>query len=154
MNNKLLTKVLANSGYTNAEQIAEIINATPNPNVALEMLLGVYTPTKRPMHYKRGNTYYVVESFNDLHNNVNYVEYTRKRKQVWAVTKEDWDNKVFVDERPKAYHDYTYVDDSGYKTQEGHNSLSEFLDRNEELDATNFWLAINAWENNNEPVQL
>ena len=151
MNTKLLSKVLSNAGYTNPEQISQIVNATPNPTVALEMLLGIYQPIDIGLYYKRGDSRYFVVQVNELHDQVHYKEYSRKTRQVWAMTKEDWDNKRFVTEKPKGnYHDYTWVPDTGYTMRENSTSLKDFLDRYTLTTDVEFATTIEFWNNTEE----
>lgn len=147
MNNKLVTTILANAGYSNPEVLSQIINAVPNTNVALEMLLGVYVPIRTATYFKRGETLAKVSSVDALSDVVLFTEYEQKSKQVWYLTKEDRDLGIHYDERPSNYYDYSWVKTSGVNERLNRSaSYSEFTDRWIEITDVEFYTKLDEWK--------
>lgn len=103
---KIILKALELAGFKNPDVIAEIISHTPNAQVATEMLLGVYTPkvVEPWTEYRKSrysDTIALIVSYNELGNKVNVITYNQQTKMAYYATKEDYQNKVHQDERPK-----------------------------------------------------
>lgn len=148
MNNKLLTTVLANAGYSNPETLAQIINAVPNANVALEMLLGVHTPMTTETYYRYGNNLHKVTSIDELRDVLRYTDYEQKSKQVWYITKGDREIGIYQDSKPKGdYHDYGWVKTAGVTQRDDRtNSVSDSLNRWKKISEEEFYATLNNWE--------
>jgi hypothetical protein len=149
MNNNLLNKVLNNAGYSNSETLALIINAVPNPTVALEMLLGVHTPISKGAYYKRGDSCLMQIMYVDaLRDIVSYTEFEPKTKQVWYKTKQDRDNGVYTDTRPSGdYFDYSWVKTNGVNERKDRTMSIQDLDtRYKECCEEEFFTTIEQWE--------
>ncbi len=109
---KIILKALELAGFKNPDVIAEIISNTPNPQVATEMLLGVYTPKvvepwKEYRKSRYSDTIALIVSYNELGNKVNIFTYRQKTKTVYYATKEDYQNKVYRDDRSSGTSYYT-----------------------------------------------
>jgi len=135
---KIITEALKLAGYKNHEELARVVNATPNPVVATEMLLGVFEeihPEAFGELWKSKNDsdefILVIDRIDSLYNTVYYTRYEHNTKTVYYLTKEDYANKVFVEERP-AYSVDWYTSAklrvNGYRTMELTNELSTFAD--------------------------
>lgn len=131
MNNKIALEALKLAGFKNPTAIAEIISYVPNPNVALEMLLGIYEP--KPLDYaNRFRKYkwdskkvYEITGVDELGNRVTYKEYEQKTQTVYYLTRDDRDNKVFQLERPKDYFTTGEIPTNGYTEREKSMEFSE-----------------------------
>jgi len=156
MNNKLLTTVLSNAGYSNSETLAEIINAVPNPTVALEMLLGVYTPINKGVYYRTGSALKQIIYVDALRDVVYYTEYEQKSKQVWYKTKQDRDNGIYQDTRPSGdYFDYSWVKTDGVNERKDMTmSLQDLDTRYKECSEEEFFATLETWEGKLEEVAL
>lgn len=149
MNNNLLNKVLSNAGYSNSETLALIINAVPNPTVALEMLLGVHTPISKGAYYRKGDTLMQIMYVDALRDMVSYTEYEPKTKQVWYKTKEDRNNGIYQDTRPSGeYFDYTWVKTNGVTERKDKTMSIQDLDNRywKEYSEEEFFTTIEQWE--------
>jgi hypothetical protein len=129
---KITLKALQLAGFQNADMIAEIISYVPNPRVATEMLLGIHEPMSlnpadrfRTYRYHRDNLAEII-SIDELGDTITYKEYEQKTMQVWYLTEEDWNNKKYVTDRPKSYHDYNNIPANGIKETERTTSLTSF----------------------------
>jgi hypothetical protein len=149
MNNNLLTTILANAGYSNADTLAQIITAVPNPDVALEMLLNVYTPPRKGTYFKRNDSLIAqVTHMDPLRDIVRFTEYEAKTKQVWYTTKEDKEIGIYQDSRPNGnYYDYSWVKTNGVTERlERSTSFKEFEDRWKEISEQEFDTIYDTWE--------
>jgi len=118
---KITLKALQLAGFQNADMIAKIISYVPNPQTAVEMLLGVYEQSQvdpmnkfRNYRYSRPNEFAEMVEKDDLGNTIKYRLYKQKTQRVWYLTKEDRDNKVYVTERPEKNYDYGDIQAAGY----------------------------------------
>lgn len=92
------------SKFDNAELIAKVANATSNPQVAVEMLLGIHepmTPDQFGMVRKdkyRDDRYYVVREIKELENQIVCDTHNQKKITAWYKTKEDYNtdtNRIY-----------------------------------------------------------
>ena len=146
MNNKLVTTILANAGYSNPEVLAQIINAVPNTNVALEMLLGVYVPIRTATYLKRGTVLAKVSSVDALSDILTVTEYEQKSKQVWYLTKEDRDLGIHYDEKPSNYYDYSWVKAPGVNERPNRTLNYSNLENWTELTDIEFHSLLDEWK--------
>jgi len=130
---KITLKALQLAGFQNADMIAKIISYVPNPQTAVEMLLGVYTPAVinpsecfRNYRYSRANEFVEMLEIDDLGNTIKYNLYKPKTQRVWYITKEDWDNNVYVTERPEKNYDYRDIQAAGYDVVEQSLNVKTF----------------------------
>ncbi len=121
LSNKIILEALNLKGFQNPTAIAEILNYVPNPNVALEMLLGIHEPkvvnieTSFRKYRHNRDSIYEITGYDELGDNVIYAEYKQKTIPVYYLTKEDAQNKeVFVLERPKEYYTSGNIPTKGY----------------------------------------
>jgi hypothetical protein len=121
---KITIKALELAGFENAQTIAKILQFTPNPRVATEMILGIYNPITIEEFGHIWKSKYSSEEFlisvtkvDELGDTVSFCKYQYKTKEVYYLTKEDKENFVF--EKPKDY--YT----SGSKRTTGYVVTSE-----------------------------
>lgn len=130
---KIIQKALSLAGFQNADEITRVISATPNPRVAAEIVLGVYTPTtidqgNRYRKHKYDNYIAEVISIDELNDSVEFVLHKQKTKTVYYLTKEDRDNKKFVEERPKDWYDSSRVPTNGYELSSEVTRMENFND--------------------------
>lgn len=132
---KITLKALQLAGFQNADMIAKIISYVPNPQVATEMLLGIYEEKHisfkdkfRKYRYSRNNMAEIL-SIDELGDTVTYHLHEQCTQQVWYVTKEDYEkNQNYVTVRPDKYYDYRHIPATGYTTREITEKLSMFND--------------------------
>lgn len=149
---KITLKALELAGFKNADSIAKIISYVPNPQVAVEMLLGVYTPSyvdvaKRfKLNRYRVNELAEIIDIDDLGDTLTYRVYTQKTKQVWYLTEEDKKNNIYIEDRPSKYYDYSHMPTTGYtviqettKTENFYDRWSITLDLDEAFEKLNQW---------------
>lgn len=116
MTNKIMLKALELAGYENASQLVEVCSATPNPTVAVEMLLDIYEKPdveNNPRWFKSSSSYYsdvyqlvVIDELNDK---VMLTKYSPNTKRVWYKTAEDKKNKVYSEERIENCYDNEHI---------------------------------------------
>lgn len=155
---KITLKALQLAGFQNADMIAKIISYVPNPRVATEMLLGIYDDKPldiskrfRKYRYDRNNMAEIV-SIDELGDTVTYKTHEQKTKQVWYLTKEDRDNKVYVTVRPEKSYDYSHIPTDGFTTREDTTSLSSFNENwNQEISTEQAFQIWNDWDNYGKP---
>lgn len=122
LSNKIILEALNLKGFQNPTAIAEILNYVPNPNVALEMLLGIHEPkvvnieTSFRKYRHTRDSIYEITGYDELGDKVIYAEYKQKTIPVYYLTREDAQNKeVYELERPKGdYYSSGTIPDSGY----------------------------------------
>lgn len=126
---KIINESLKLAGYKNHEELAKVVNATPNPIAATEMLLGVFEEIHPEAFGELWKTKHsndvsilVVERIDSLTNTVYYTLYQYNTKTVYYLTREDYNNKVFVEERPPYNQDW-YT--SGTIRVNGYNTLND-----------------------------
>ena len=98
---KIIQKALSLAGFQNADEITRVISATPNPRVAAEIVLGVYTPitvdsNTRYRKHRYDNYIAEVISIDELNDSVEFVLHKQKTKTVYYATKEDRHNNKFL----------------------------------------------------------
>jgi hypothetical protein len=129
---KITLKALQLAGFQNADMIAKIINYVPNPRVATEMLLGIHEPqfvhhTHRFREYKHDTVkLYEILSIDELANRVTYKKYEQNTKYVYYLTKEDYNNKVYQEDRPKDYYTTGHIPTTGFSERESSMEMDEF----------------------------
>jgi hypothetical protein len=148
MNNNLLTTILANAGYSNSDTLAQIINAVPNPNVALEMLLGVYVPARVGSYFRKGDTLFQVTCRDALRDKICYTEYEQKTKQVFWKTKQDKELGIHQDTRPTGdYHDYGWIKVPGVTERTDRTTdINDFETRWKEISEEEFYSTLEMWD--------
>jgi len=121
LSNKIILETLNLKGFQNPTAIAEILNYVPNPNVALEMLLGIHEPkvvdieTSFRKYRHNRDSIYEITGYDELGDKVIYAEYRQKTMTVYYLTKEDAENKeVYKLERPKEYYNSGTIPIQGY----------------------------------------
>ena len=125
---KIYLKALELAGFKNAKEIVSIIMATPNPTIATEMILGCYVPNLEAFgFYKRNDILFKVIEIDELNNIIKYEKYTQKTKNVYFATKEDRENDVYCDERPKDYYSYKELPIGGTNTYEDSETFESFM---------------------------
>jgi hypothetical protein len=151
MNNKIITSAL--KGITaNPELLAKIISYVPNPEVAVEMLLGIFEePAPGALFYRpKWNseiTVKVITSIDHLGDSITYNTFTRKMQRVFYVNKGDKANGIYVIDRPSTYDDYGDVQVNGFTVTEGIVvSAKEFYKDNVVITAKEFQDQIDTWE--------
>ena len=130
---KITLKALQLAGFQNADMIAKIINYVPNPRIATEMLLGIHEPqvleyNHRFREYRHDkDKVYEITSLDELGNRVTYKKYEQKTKFVYYLTKEDFNNKIYQEERPKDYYNSGNVPINGFSERECTMDMEEFI---------------------------
>jgi len=152
---KITLKALQLAGFQNAEMIARIISYVPNPQVATEMLLGVYEPkeldySNRFRKYRYDSDKLVeITGIDELGNVISYKEYKQKTQNVYYITKEDQQNKVYQLERPKGdYYNNGSIPANGFSENTNSKTVSDF--ENEfSINITNedAFKLLEEWEN-------
>jgi hypothetical protein len=146
---KIITQALSASGFKNPELLTKIIFATPNPRVAAEMILGCYTPNEELLkHYRKDNSLYNVYHVDELRNIVSFERYTRKTKQVFFLTKEDKENDVYQEEKPKDWYSTKELPIEGFNTFREEDSIENFTTgyyRKERISYDSFYELLDEW---------
>lgn len=152
---KITLKALQLAGFQNAEMISRIVNYVPNPQVAVEMLLGVYEPkeleySNRFRKYKWDSDKVVeITGIDELGNVISYKEYRQKTQTVYYLTEEDQKNKVYQLERPSSdYYSNGSIPANGFSESTSSKTVSDF-EKELSINITNeeaFELLSN-WEN-------
>ena len=112
------------SKFDNPELIAKVANATRNPQVAVEMLLGIHTPMT-PDEFgmvrkdKYSDTkYFVVKEIKELEDIIICDVHTQKTMTAWYKTKEDYNgDKNRVYDRLSDYYTTKETPTKGVTTQ-------------------------------------
>lgn len=130
---KITLKALQLAGFQNADMIAKIVSYVPNPQAAVEMLLGIHTPMVvhpserfRKSEYSHCTDIIELTEIDELADKVTYTRYEQKTKYVYYLTKEDRDNKIFVTERPEKYHDSGRIPTTGFNETKKTTSIQDF----------------------------
>lgn len=153
MTRNIMARTLELAGYKNVDNICDICDATPNPEVALEMLLDVYLkPNVEDMHlfYSSkgwGNAIYKLSDIDELHGTVLLMKYTPKTKRVWFATKEDRDNNIYSDTRMEdAYTDTTIVAGTGFSKDLITEKADFLVNTVKEISESEFNNTLNTYE--------
>jgi hypothetical protein len=132
---KIILKALSLAGFQNAEEITRVISNTPNPMVAAEIILGVYTPyvldtETRFKRYKYNTSKEFVEilDIDELANVVKYNIYNQKTKWVHYVTREDKQAGIYHEVKQSGidYYDSGHVPMTGYTVNERTDNADSF----------------------------
>lgn len=150
---KITLKALELAGFKNANLVAKIISYVPNPEAAVEMLLGVYTPSQvelanrfRTYRYSRSNEFVEMVEIDDLGSTIKYRLFKQKTRRVWYLTKEDRDNNVYVTERPDRSYDYSEIPTTGYDVTDHEKNLKDFHeDWCNSLSVTDAYAKMEEW---------
>jgi hypothetical protein len=146
MTRNIMAKTLELAGYKNVDNICDICDATPNPEVALEMLLDVYlkpnVEDERHLFYSNkggwNNAVYKLSDIDELQDTVLLMKYIPKMKRIWFASEEDRKNNVYSDERiENAYTDTQIVAGTGF-TKELITEKSAFLTSIKEIGEAEF----------------
>jgi hypothetical protein len=152
---KIILKALSLAGFQNAEEITRVISSTPNPRVACEMILGVYTPmeldpVERFRKHKYDSHKEIVEilDVDELHNVVKYNVYNQNTKWVYYMTREDKQAGIYQENRQsgKDYYDSGSIPTNGYTVNERtdtvesfYESYSKLIDHADVVKTTSEW---------------
>jgi hypothetical protein len=130
---KITLKALQLAGFQNAEMISRIISYVPNPQVAVEMLLGVYEPkeldhSNRFRKYKWDSDKIVeITGIDELGNIISFTEYKQKTQTVYYLTSDDQKNKIYQLERPKGdYYSNGSIPANGFTEHFNSKTISDF----------------------------
>lgn len=69
---RVVYELLLSKGFKNPKDVLEVVETTPNPKVALELLLGIYTPVICATQGVMNNIILVFDSFNRRTNMVSF----------------------------------------------------------------------------------
>lgn len=153
---KITLKALQLDGFPNAELIAKILQYTPNPRIAAEMLLGVYEPkeldqSNRFRKYKfDGDKIIEITGIDELGDIISYKEYKQKTQNVYYITEDDKKNKIYQLERPIKGDYYTNgsIPVNGYSESNNSCSISSFeKDYNVNITNEDAFGWLSKWEN-------
>lgn len=152
---KIIQKAFTLAGFTNASVITEVVNATPNPRVATEMLLGIYEPTTvfsfgQHWAHKYRDCILSVVSINELQNQVVVNQYSPLTKRMYYRSEEDYkndDNGVWEEDRDNRvkYADYRSKTVTGVVTAEKVLSTEDFKEEYKPLTNDQFVDKYNDW---------
>ena len=151
---KITLKALQLAGFQNADMISKIISYVPNPQVAVEMLLGLYEPTVieaetrfRKHRYNSQEEIVEITNVDDLGSIVYYNVYVQKTKYVYYLTREDKENNVYVTERPKDYYTSGSVKTTGYTVEERSKDIKNFYeDYTKTISVADTHTILNEWD--------
>lgn len=120
--NEIIKKALSLAGFSDVQSLTEIINAVPNPEIALAMMLGVYEKKTSYAHkYYKSTWYdyiYEIKDTNELLNTCLLEQHKPNVKEVWYLSKEDYALGNYVDSKPaSSYTNKSVVAATGFKTE-------------------------------------
>jgi hypothetical protein len=152
---KITLKALQLAGFQNAEMIARIISYVPNPQVATEMLLGVYEPkeldqSERFRKYKYDDNKIIeITGIDELGNIVTYKEYKQRTQTVYYLTSDDQKNKIYQLERPKGdYYNNGSIPANGFSEHDDNTTVSIFEDKfSTKITNEDAFKLLEEWEN-------
>ena len=131
---KITLKALQLAGFQNAAEIAHIVSYVPNPQAAVEMLLGVHTPMEinprerfRKSEYSSCTDIIELTEINELGDKVSYTRYEQKTQYVYYLSKEDKDRNIYVTNRPEKYYDSGRVPTTGFTETKKSTSIQDFF---------------------------
>jgi len=157
---KIIQKALSLAGFQNANEITRVISATPNPRVAAEIVLGVYTPitvdaNNRYRKHKYYNHIAEVISIDELNDTVEFVLHKQKTKTVYYLTKEDRENKKFVEDKPKDWYDTDRVPTNGFDLSSEASKLENFNEYySKTMDVEEACTILQEWEVYGLPAEI
>ena len=152
---KITLKALQLAGFQNAEMISRIISYVPNPQVATEMLLGVYEPneldqSERFRRYKYDSDKIIeITGIDDLGNFVTYNEYRQRTQTVYYLTSDDQKNKIYQLERPKGdYYNNGNIPANGFSKHNDNSTISIFEDKfSNKITNEDAFKLLEEWDN-------
>jgi hypothetical protein len=165
MKNSIVLKSLELAGFQNPTAITKIISYVPNPQVALEMLLGVHEPvqiehSKRFKKYKYGNNekFFEILEIDELGGTVLYNVFEQNTKTVFYVTEEDYNNKVnyhLEKQRDVRYYTTSSILTAGHTKRQSSMKLEEFESSyNIELSEEDAIMKLSEWSRYGEVATL
>lgn len=148
---KLIVKSLELAGFKNANEIMTVISATPNPTVAAEMILGIFTPTDvdtfgRYWKGKHSGEMLMITFINDLTNQVNVVRHAQKKVQQYFPTKEDYEagtNGTL--NRDKEYYSSKHIVVNGITQTEEMYEISQLMGSYKSITKSEFEEILDTW---------
>lgn len=152
---KITLKALQLAGFQNAAEIAKIVSYVPNPQVAVEMLLGVHTPIdinpdQRFRVSEHSSCTDIIEliDIDELADKVSYTRYEQKTKYVYYLTREDRDKNIYVSDRPEKYYDSGRIPTTGYSETKKSTSIQDFNNSYRTVIPTEqAFITLTEWEN-------
>ena len=156
---KITLKALQLAGFQNAAEIAKITSYVPNPQAAVEMLLGIHTPLVinpaerfRKSEYSNCTDIVELTDIDELGDRVSYTRYEQNTKYVYYLSKEDRQNKVYVTERPSSYHDSERIPTTGFKETKKSTSIQDFFSSHPTvIPVDQAFSTLDEWENYDVP---
>ena len=149
MNQKIVKAALTGVNL-NTAVLAQIISYVPNPEVAVEMLLGVFEPAPLTDVFYRAKwntTLRKVTSIDYLGNNVIYTSFTQKKVRAWYVNEGDQAKGIYVTDRPSKYADYGDVTIQGWDYLEGRTeTVDAFYKETSLISSTEFSNQLSEWD--------
>lgn len=150
---KITKKALELAGFKNADQIALILSHVPNPQVGLEILLGIYEPIDVITHpmkffkYRHADDFiYEIISIDELGDKVFVKRYKHKTKQIFFATEEDKKTNKFVEERPNPCYTSQTIYIDGLIIEEDTKVLSSINDSNIRVTSEEFFNILRTWD--------
>jgi hypothetical protein len=160
---KIILKALSLAGFQNAEEITRVISSTPNPRVAAEMILGVYTPTVldhtkryRKHKYDSHKEIVMIVAVDDLANTVNYKVYNPNTKWVYYLTREDKQAGIYHETRQSGsdYYDSGSIQTTGYTVNDRTDTLDSFNENySKEISVAEAMQITTKWEGSDMPIE-
>lgn len=153
MNHTLIATVLSNAGYNRPDVLANILIALPKPDVAVSMLLGVHEPLGHCQYYQKDNVLCTVESIDEIKDIVKYSYYTAKTKYVYYLTREDRENGVYTEERPKGdYYTTGNIPIGGYSSSTSTDRVDDFFRRYTPITESEYFQTLELWQDFKDTV--
>jgi hypothetical protein len=159
---KIILKALSLAGFQNAEEITRVISSTPNPRVAAEIIMGVYTPavidpetSYRRYKYDSHKEFVQMLEINELANTVTYNVYAQNTKWVYYLTREDKQAGIYHETRNSGadYYDSGSVPTTGYTVTERTDTLDNFNEKySKHISVTEALQTTTAWNVPKEDV--
>ena len=153
---KITLKALQLAGFQNAAEIAKITSYVPNPQAAVEMLLGIHTPMEinprdrfRKSEYSNCTDIVELTDIDELGNKVSYTRYEQQTKYVYYLSKEDKQNNVYVTDRPSSsYYDSERIPTNGVKGTKKSTSIQDFFSCHPTvIPVDQAFLTLTEWDN-------
>jgi hypothetical protein len=160
---KIILKALSLAGFQNAEEITRVISSTPNPRVAAEMILGVYTPTEldpetlyRKHKYDSQKEFVEILEIDDLANTVKYNVFIQNTKWVYYLTREDKQAGIYHETRQSGsdYYDSGNIQTTGYTVNERTDTLDNFNEKySKKISYAEVMQITTEWQNYGMPAE-
>lgn len=146
MNHTLIATVLSNAGYNRPDVLANILVGLPKPDVAVSMLLGVHEPLGHCTYYKKDSMVCIIDSIDEIKDVVKYSYTTCKTKYVYYITRDDRENGVYTEDRPRGdYYSTGNIPISGTTTNSSSDSVVDFFRRFTPITETEYFQTIDEW---------